>query len=69
MYHGIVSPHKELRMRCAFAAALTDGNSCVVVRGQEAVLSRDNGRTWDWDRRFILYRWAMCPCTARRPSN
>ena len=33
---------------------------CVVVRGQEAVLSRDNGRTWDWDRRFILYRWAMC---------
>jgi len=27
--------------------------------GVEAVLSHDNGRTWDWDNRFILFRWAM----------
>ena len=30
-----------------------------MFHGIEAVLSRDNGRTWDWDNRFILFRWAM----------
>ena len=30
-----------------------------VYHGIEAVLSSDNGKTWDWDRRFILFRWAM----------
>lgn len=30
-----------------------------MYHGIEAVLSRDNGRTWDWDQRFILFRWAM----------
>ena len=30
-----------------------------MYHGVEAVLSRDCGRTWDWDRRFVLYRWAM----------
>ena len=30
-----------------------------MYHGIEAVLSRDHGRTWDWDRRFILFRWAM----------
>jgi len=30
-----------------------------MYHGIEAVLSRDNGKTWDWDRRFILFRWAM----------
>jgi len=30
-----------------------------IYHGIEAVLSRDHGKTWDWDNRFILYRWAM----------
>lgn len=30
-----------------------------MYHGIEAVLSRDHGRTWGWDRRFILFRWAM----------
>jgi len=30
-----------------------------IYHGIEAVLSRDHGKTWDWDRRFILFRWAM----------
>ena len=30
-----------------------------MYHGIEAVVSRDHGRTWDWDKRFILFRWAM----------
>ena len=30
-----------------------------MYHGIEAVLSRDNGRTWDWDHLFILFRCAM----------
>ena len=30
-----------------------------IYHGIEAVVSRDHGKTWDWDRRFILFRWAM----------
>ena len=30
-----------------------------MYHGIEAVLSRDNGKTWDWENRFILFRWAM----------
>ena len=30
-----------------------------LYHGIEAVLSRDDGRTWDWDNRFVLFRWAM----------
>ena len=30
-----------------------------MYHGIEAVLSRDCGQTWDWDNRFILFRWAM----------
>ena len=30
-----------------------------IYHGIEAVLSRDHGKTWDWDHRFILFRWAM----------
>jgi len=30
-----------------------------LYHGIEAVLSRDHGKTWDWDNRFILFRWAM----------
>ncbi len=30
-----------------------------MYHGVEAVLSHDHGKTWDWDKRFILFRWAM----------
>ena len=29
-----------------------------MYHGIEAVLSHDEGKTWDWDHRFILFRWA-----------
>lgn len=30
-----------------------------VYHGIEAVLSHDNGKTWDWANKFILFRWSM----------
>ncbi|MCH2126139.1 MAG: glycoside hydrolase [Pirellulaceae bacterium] len=30
-----------------------------IYHGIEAVISRDDGKTWDWSRRFTLFRWAM----------
>ncbi len=30
-----------------------------LYHGIEAVLSSDHGKTWDWDSRFVLFRWAM----------
>ena len=29
----------------------------MTYHGVETVLSRDHGATWDWDRRYILFRW------------
>ena len=29
----------------------------MTYHGVEAVLSRDNGATWDWKHRYILFRW------------
>ncbi len=28
--------------------------------GIEAMLSHDNGKTWDWENKFILFRWPNC---------
>ncbi len=30
-----------------------------LYHGIEAVLSHDDGKTWDWGHRFIIHRWAM----------
>jgi hypothetical protein len=30
-----------------------------VGSAKRGVLSNDHGKTWDWDNRFILFRWAM----------
>ena len=30
-----------------------------VYHGIEAVLSHDHGKSWDWDHRFILFRWPV----------
>ena len=29
----------------------------MTYRGTEAVLSHDHGKTWDWEHRYILFRW------------
>lgn len=29
----------------------------MTYHGTEAVLSHDHGRTWDWEHRYILFRW------------
>ena len=49
---------KDGRLLLTYAARMgeLDGQ---IYHGIEAVVSRDNGRTWDWDKRFILFRWAM----------
>jgi len=36
--------------------------------GIEAVISRDNGKTWDWPRRYVLFRW-MKNQTMHSPSS
>ena len=41
-----------------YAARMGELDGCL-YHGIEAVLSHDDGRTWDWDNRFILFRWAM----------
>ena len=49
---------KDGRILLTYAARMgeLDGQ---MYHGIEAVVSRDHGRTWDWDKRFILFRWAM----------
>ena len=56
--HSDLITLKDGRILLTYAARLgeLDGR---VYHGIEAVISRDHGRTWDWDRRFILFRWAM----------
>ena len=60
---------KDGRLLLTYAARMgeLDGR---IYHGIEAVVSRDHGRTWDWDSRFILFRWAMhqtmhSPCSTK----
>ena len=49
---------RDGRLLLTYAARMgeLDGR---IYHGIEAVVSRDHGKTWDWDRRFVLFRWAM----------
>ena len=49
---------KDGRILMTYAARMGELEG-KVYHGIEAVISRDHGRTWDWDKRFILFRWAM----------
>ena len=48
-----VIPDGRLVMTHAARIGELDGR---IYRGYEAVVSDDNGRTWDWEGRYILYR-------------
>ena len=30
-----------------------------IYHGIEAVISNDHGKTWEWENKFTLFRWAM----------
>ena len=49
---------KDGRLLMTYAARMGELEG-KVYHGIEAVISRDHGKTWDWDRRFTLFRWAM----------
>ena len=49
---------KDGRILMTYAARMGELEG-KIYHGIEAVISRDHGRTWDWDRRFTLFRWAM----------
>jgi len=49
---------KDGRILMTYAARMGELEG-KVYHGIEAVISRDHGRTWDWDKRFTLFRWAM----------
>ena len=49
---------KDGRLLMTYAARMGELEG-KVYHGIEGVISRDHGRTWDWDQRFTLFRWAM----------
>ena len=53
--HHSLLPFSDGRVLMTYAVRLgeLDGRN---YHGHDAVLSHDNGRTWDWTRRFILFR-------------
>ncbi len=52
----VVLSNGNLLMTYAARMGELDGE---IYHGIEAVLSCDHGKTWDWDSRFIVFRWAM----------
>ena len=53
--HANITPLVDGRLVLTHAARIgeLDGR---IYRGYEAAVSSDNGRTWDWEERYILYR-------------
>lgn len=49
-------PDGRILMTYAVRMGELDGQ---LYHGIEAVISRDHGQSWDWDNRFILFRWSM----------
>lgn len=52
--HLLALPDGRIWMTYAARIGELDGMN---YHGIEAVVSSDNGITWDWDHRFILFRW------------
>lgn len=52
----VTLPNGDILMTYAARMGELDGH---LYHGIEAVLSHDNGKTWDWPNRYILFRWAM----------
>ena len=49
-------PLPDGRILMTYAARLGEVEG-VTYHGVEAVLSEDHGATWDWQHRYILFRW------------
>jgi hypothetical protein len=52
----ITLPNGDILLTYAARIAELDGR---IYRGIEAVISHDNGKTWDWSNRYYLFRWDM----------
>ena len=55
----VTLPNGDILMAYATRMGELDGE---MYHGTEAVLSRDDGRTWDWANRYYLFRWNMHHC-------
>jgi len=56
-------PNGDILLTYAIRMGELDGK---IYHGIEAVFSHDNGVTWDWVHRYILFRWTCTrACTAR----
>ena len=54
VHHSLLTfPDGRILMTYAARVGELDGR---IYTGHEAVLSHDNGRTWEWERRYILFR-------------
>ena len=49
-------PNGDILLTYAARIGELDGQ---IYRGIEAVLSHDNGKSWDWANRYYLFRWPM----------
>ena len=49
---------KDGRLLMTYAARMGEIDG-VIYHGIEAVISNDHGKTWQWNKRFTLFRWAM----------
>ena len=56
--HSDLVKLKDGRLLLTYAARMGELDG-MIYHGIEAVISGDHGKTWDWDKRFILFRWAM----------
>ncbi len=52
----ITLPNGDILLTYAVRSGELDGQA---YHGIEAVLSHDNGKTWDWPNRYYLFRWDM----------
>jgi hypothetical protein len=53
-------PDGRILMTYAARVGELDGKP---YHGVEAMISHDNGATWDWQHRYILFRWLNCQST------
>lgn len=56
--HATVQTLADGRILMTYASRIGELEG-MVFHGIEAVLSYDNGLTWDWDHRYILCRWPL----------
>ena len=54
VHHSLIT-FPDGRILMTYAARLGELDGCL-YHGHEAVFSHDDGRTWDWPRRYILFR-------------